>query len=141
MRYEIAVEINAAPEAVWAVLADVERWPEWTASMARVQLLDGSTLAVGSRVRITQSKLPSLVWQVTEFDPPRSFSWTTTSVGVTALGTHRLTPNSAGGVTGTFGVRHSGLLAPLAGLFTAGLTRRYVQMEVQGLKRRCEATA
>jgi carbon monoxide dehydrogenase subunit G len=40
MRYETQVAIHATPEAVWAVLAEVERWPEWTPSMTLVRRLE-----------------------------------------------------------------------------------------------------
>jgi uncharacterized protein YndB with AHSA1/START domain len=37
-RFSITAGIPAAPVRVWAVLADVERWPEWTPSVTRVTL-------------------------------------------------------------------------------------------------------
>jgi hypothetical protein len=39
----------------------------------------------------------------------------------------------------TLGIRESGPLAPVTGLLLPGLIRRYVQMEADGLKHRCEA--
>ena len=35
-------------------------------------------------------------------------------------------------------IRQAGLLAPVVGWLTAARTRRFVQMEVRGLKHRCE---
>ena len=35
---EHSVETKAAPEAVWRVWSDVERWPEWNADLERADL-------------------------------------------------------------------------------------------------------
>src|SRR5262249_50688801 len=128
-------------EHVWAVLTDVERWPEWTASMTSVAYVKGSSIAVGSRARIKQPRLPEVLWEVTEVEPGQSFSWQAGSAGITTLATHRLTPEPAGGVSVHLGIRQRGPLAWLVGLLTAGMTRRYVGMEAEGLKQRCLATA
>jgi len=45
------VDIAAPPGGVWAVIADVERWPEWTPTVTRLQRLDRgqrSTLAAAA---------------------------------------------------------------------------------------------
>ena len=64
---ERSVEIDAPARVVWDVFTDVERWPEWTASVTRIEALDGGELAVGKRFAIKQPRLPRLVWEVTEF--------------------------------------------------------------------------
>jgi uncharacterized membrane protein len=141
MDFEISVGIDAPLERVWSVLTDVERWPDWTASMRSITYVDGDKVAVGSKVRIAQPKLPAMVWEVTQVEPRRSFSWTAKSGGITTLAVHRVSPGPRDGVVVTLGLRQRGPLAGLVGLLTARLTRRYVQMEAQGLKQRCEASS
>ena len=137
MDFETTIDIDADPERVWATLVDVERWPQWTASMRELTYLDGDGLAPGRRVRIRQPRLPALVWEVSELDPGRCFSWRAESPGVTSEGVH-LVRSTAAGTSVTLGIRHSGPLAGIVGRLTGGRTRRYVRMEAEGLKRRCE---
>lgn len=146
MRYEYSVDVDATPAEVWAVLVDVERWPEWTASTTLVRRLDGGAFGVGSTARVKQPKLRAMVWRVTEFEPEVAFVWEATSGGVTTVAGHRIaahTGTGEGADTGT-GVRvtldvtQRGPLAPLVGALAGPLTRRYVRTEAHGLKRRCE---
>lgn len=139
MHVETAVEIDASPERVWGVMTDVERWPEWTASVERAERLDDGPLRAGSRARLKQPRFPPVVWEVTDLEPGRSFSWTAKNVGVTSIGEHRITPGPSGSVTVNLTLRQQGPLAPLLAVFTSKLTRRYVATEALGLKRRCEA--
>lgn len=72
---EDSVEIDAPPRLVWDVFTDVERWPEWTASVTSLTGLDGPALAVGRRFAIKQPGMTKLVWQVTELIPGASWTW------------------------------------------------------------------
>jgi uncharacterized protein YndB with AHSA1/START domain len=141
MNYEYVVTIHAPREHVWNVLTDVARWPEWTASMSTVTVLGGTALGRGSKVRIKQPKMPALVWEVTEFEPRQAFSWKVQSPGVSTLAVHRIGSGPGADVTVQLDIQQTGILDRLVGLFTAGMTRRYVQLEAAGLKRRCEETA
>lgn len=132
-------ELIAAPiEAVWAVLSDVTRWPDWTPTMTEVRLLDGDTLRPGVRVRIVQPRLPVVVWTVEAVDPPRSFSWVTGMPGARGRATHELADGGEGRTRVTLGVEQTGLAA-LFGALTRSLTRRYVRLEAESLRARCEA--
>jgi hypothetical protein len=62
--FQIETEINASAELVWATIRDVERWPEWTPTVASVRLRTPPPLAVGSRAVIRQPKLPPAVWRM-----------------------------------------------------------------------------
>jgi uncharacterized membrane protein len=138
MEYEFSVDVDAPADKVWAVLTDVENWPQWTASMTRVQRLDSGPFAVGSTARIKQPRLRTAVWRVTELTPERSFVWTSASPGVTTAAEHRIAPRPDNGVTVTLTIQLTGPLAPLVSLLAGATARRYVRMEAQGLKRRCE---
>ena len=137
--FETSVGVAAAADRVWAVLVDVERAPEWTASMTDVKLLGDGPLAVGSRVRIKQPRLPPVVWEVTNLEPGRSFSWRAGGPGFTTIGEHRVTAEGPGRATATLGIRRSGPLAGVANRLFGKVDRRYVSIEAEGLKRRSEA--
>lgn len=139
MQFETTAEIDAPLDRVWATMTDVERWPEWTASMREVKILDGAAMALGSRVSIAQPRLGTLVWEVTEFRPGASFTWRNAGRGVATIGTHVLRATAGGLVVVTLGIGQSGRLAPVAGLALSGRIRRYVRMEADGLQRQCEA--
>lgn len=141
MDIERSIEIAAAPADVWSVMVAVERWPEWTASITAVERLDAGPLAVGSRVRVRQPRLPVAVWTVTVLEPGRFFEWRNTSPGLLSVGGHRVEPTDDGHARVTLSIEWSGWLAPLIRLLYLRLSRGYVDLEAEGLKRRCESPA
>ena len=59
------------------------------------------------------------------------------SPGLHSEGSHAVT-EQAGASVARLTLSQSGLLAPLIGLLFGGLSRRYVTMESEGLRRRAE---
>lgn len=137
MHFETSTYIEATAGRVWAIMSDVERWHEWTASITSVELLDG-TFAVGSRARIRQPKLPTVVWTVSQLEPGRFFEWRVRSGGTHSAAGHRVEPEGNGSRV-TLSLDQGGLLKPVLWLFYRGLTQRYIDMEINGLKARAEA--
>jgi carbon monoxide dehydrogenase subunit G len=129
---ERTIEINAPPERVWGVMIDVERWPEWTR-------LDTGDFSVGSKAKLKIRRSPNAnVWTVTELTPNRSFSWETNSGGVKGVATHIIEP-AANGSKVTLTVDLSGIVATLFEWMIGPESRKNVDMEAEGLKRRSEA--
>jgi carbon monoxide dehydrogenase subunit G len=138
---ERTVNVNAPPERVWAVMSDVERWPEWTESMKSVERLDSGEFKIGSKAKLKIRRSPNAnVWTVTELTPSRSFTWETNSGGVKGVATHVIEPATNGSKV-TLIVDLSGPIATLFGWFIAGPSRENVRMEADGLKRRAEEGA
>ena len=137
---ERTVNISAPAERVWAVMKDVERWPEWTESMKSVERLDSGEFGIGSKAKLKIRRSPNAnVWTVTELTPNRSFTWETNSGGVKGIATHIIEPDG-GGSKVMLTVDLSGPVAALFGWFIDGPSRQNVEMEAEGLKRRAEGT-
>jgi uncharacterized membrane protein len=138
MKIEVSVEINRPPDVVWPVLLDVERWPEWTASMTEIERMDQSAIGVGCSLRIRQPRLKTMVWRVAELQEGRLLTWETRGVGVSIAARHAVRASERGSIV-KLTIDQTGWMSPLLTLFLGRLTRRYVEMEAQGLKQQCEA--
>lgn len=135
---EDSVEIDAPATRVWNVFADVERWPEWTASVTSLVGLDGPALAVGRRFAIRQPGMPRLVWEVTHVDPGSSWTWVQRSPGARVSARHDVTTRPGGGTLVRQRLDQGGPLGALVGRLMAKKTRRLLAQEGQGLKARAE---
>ena len=138
MEFGTSITIAAPPAAVWAVYTDLAAWPDWTASVTSVSVLDPGPLAVGQRVRIKQPRLPAAVWTVRELVVGESWTWTATGPGVLTTAAHRIRPEGAGSRV-ELSLRQEGPLGGLLGRLTAGLTDRYLVLEAEGLRASAQA--
>jgi uncharacterized membrane protein len=139
MHIEDRVEIAASTDAVWALTMDVEHWPDLTPTITSIQRLGDEPFGVGSEARIKQPRMPAMRWRVTGFQPGSDFTWETRSPGARTVASHRITPTPDGRSTVTLTINQMGPLSALINPFIGGMTRRYVQMEADGLKRRAES--
>jgi hypothetical protein len=138
MEQRASIDVAASPDQVWRVLLDVERWPEWTDSVSRVRLLDAGPLAVGSRVEISQPRIPTGAYVVTRLEPGRAFTWQQRQLGSTVSAHHDCTPLPDGGTRVELRVVMSGVVGGVVGRLYRKLTERYLAMETAGLKARAE---
>lgn len=134
-RFQTTINISAPPTRVWAVISDVERWPEWTKSVTSVTRTSSGPLGVGSTARVRQPKLAPADFVVTRWEPDRGFDWVTRHPLVTAVGGHWIEPTATGSRV-TLSVEYSGALAGIIAWIYGGLTTRYIAMEAEGLERR-----
>ncbi|WP_326547477.1 SRPBCC family protein [Mycolicibacterium sp. ND9-15] len=135
---ESDVEIDAPAAVVWEVFSDVQRWPEWTASVTRLVALDGPELVAGNRFEIKQPRMPKLVWTVTEVSPGSLWTWAQRSPGGLTLARHEIIAESEARSRIHQRLEQSGPVGALVGLLMRSMTRRYLALEGEGLKARCE---
>jgi uncharacterized membrane protein len=135
---EDSIEIAAPPQLVWDVFSDVERWPEWTASVTSLTGLDGPVLAVGRRFAIKQPGMQKLIWRVTEIEPGSSWTWVQRSPGVLVTARHFVSPRPGGHTLVRQQLDQGGFLGAPVGRLMAKKTRRFLELEAQGLKTRSE---
>jgi polyketide cyclase/dehydrase/lipid transport protein len=132
-----SIDIDATPEAVLGVMLEIERWPEWTPSVTRIDRLTPGPLVVGSRARIRQPRLPPALWTVSAVDPGRSFTWISKGPGILVTAFHVIEARGSGSRV-TLSIRYEGLLATPVAWLTRNINERYLAMEANGLKARCE---
>lgn len=138
--FSINVQIAAPADEVWAVMSDIERWPEWTPSITSIERTNAGPFRIGARARIHQPRLPAADWVVTNLQEGRAFEWESRAPGVHVVASHVVEP-SGGGARATLSIQYRGIIGDLIGRLAGGINRRYLAMEADGLKRRAEARA
>lgn len=73
LEFKANATIEAPPDVVWAVLVDIERWPEWDRFCERIE----GTLGLGQRVKAFSKLSPGRGFKVkvTELEPPSRMTW------------------------------------------------------------------
>jgi hypothetical protein len=108
------IQIDAPPEAVWAVLTDLGRYPEWNPLFREAS----GQVAVGSRITLrsvhpANGRMMTVKSKITVADPGVELRWVSSLPGIIS-GEHRfvLTP-ADGGTRLEQGEEFHGLLAAL----------------------------
>lgn len=139
MIMESSVPIAAPAALVWDVFSDVERWSTWTASIERIAPLDGAGLAVGRRFAIKQPWLPDLVWQVDEVVPGRTWTWSQRAPGGTTTALHEVIAQGPEQTLVRQRLEQRGPVGSVVALVLKRMTRRYLQLEADGLRAASES--
>jgi uncharacterized membrane protein len=141
VRFETSIEIDAPQSRVWEVVSDLPAWPDRISTVELVELLTPAPLGVGSRLRLKQPKLPEGEWEVTVWDPPRSFEYRQKSAGMAVVADHRVEAVDEGRSRLSLCLDMRGVAAVVVvGLFYRGLTNRYLAAEAQGMKDAAESS-
>jgi hypothetical protein len=133
MRYEVTKTTSADAARLWAVVADVEKWPEWIEVYEEVRRTGSGELKVGDTTHVKQKGLAAGDWTVTKVDEGREFTWESRQPGVRILGWHRVTEEPGGGSRLTLGIELTGWASGLASLMLGRKTRKYVDLELERL--------
>jgi carbon monoxide dehydrogenase subunit G len=141
MRLEHSVDVDAPPQRMWDVLTDFEAWPQRIETVDEAEVLTTPPVAIGTRVRLRQPKLPEAIYEVITWDPPSSFELRSKSSGVTTVAGHRVDALDDGRARLTLTLEMSGLLAQVFGRMFKGLTTDYMSAEARDLKRAAESGA
>jgi hypothetical protein len=135
--YEAASVISASPTAVWGILVDGARYPDWDSGVLRVE----GRIASGETIKVVSAVAPERTFpvEVTEFSPDRSMTWS----GGMPLGlfkgvrTFKLTPVSDGTTRFELREEYSGPLLSMMWRSMPDLGPSFDRF-AQGLKARAE---
>jgi hypothetical protein len=135
--YESSATIQAGPDAIWAILTDGAKYPDWDSGVISV---DGR-IAPGEKIKVVSSANPNRAFpvRVTEFSPGTSMTWS----GGMPLGlfkgvrTYRLAAQPDGTTRFTMREEYSG---PLTGMIWKSMPDLQPSFDqfANGLKARAE---
>lgn len=139
MHFEEAIDIEASQQRVWDVLSEIEAWPRRIETVESVESLTPGPVAIGSRIRLKQPKLPEGEWEISVWDAPTYFEFRQKSGGVTSVAGHRVEALADSRSRLTLSLDMRGLPVAVVALFFKDLTKRYMTLEAQGIKGAAES--
>ena len=128
----------ATPGRLWSLASDVERWGDRLPTVESVRPL-GSTgpIGVGSTFEVRQPGLPKAVWEVTDWQPGRSFTWVSSSPGIRSTAVHTVQDDGDGSRL-DLSLEWSGPLARVLELLIGCKARGMVETEAETFTRLAE---
>ena len=142
MRVVESIVVDGSPEAVWAVVSDLETHTTWRPAVREFRQVSEGPLGVGARIReVLEWRGREIVIddEVTAFDPPRRFgvqgSWKAAEFDLEL----RVEPVGEGTlVTMDWPLYPKSLALKLAAPFMGGAMRRATREELELLKKHVE---
>ena len=87
------IEVAAAPEAAWAVLTAIERWPSWNPAVESVAFEGALEEGAEFRWKAGPGTIRSTIRDV---DAPWRIAWTGRSLGISAIHVHTFERSNGG---------------------------------------------
>jgi ribosome-associated toxin RatA of RatAB toxin-antitoxin module len=139
---EGSVEVAATPQAVMAVVADFDAYPEWVGNLEQVEVLARDRRGRGTRVAFRlRTPVLSAAYTLAYRYAPREggLSWEYVEGTLEDLsGSYTLAPTAGGGTLVTYRLQVE-LGMPLPGLVKRQAARQIVRSALGDLKRRVES--
>lgn len=146
MQTTVESRIAAPPEAVFAVVTDIARWPEIITAVERIDILTAGPIAVGTRFRETRrmfGREATEVMTIAELAAPHRFVLTAHNHGTRYRAAHHVTPVSTGTLLHlAFEGHPESLLARIMvpmGLLMLEHVRKQLARDLDDVKRAAEA--
>ena len=72
--FSTSIIITASADAIWGILTDASRWPDWNTTIDKIE----GNIAIGQRVTVYAKASPGRAFplKVAEFVPPKRMVWT-----------------------------------------------------------------
>lgn len=93
VRFTGKIDIVTPIEKVWAIMSDIEKWPEWNHDISSAKLLGKLEPGTSFVWKAGPSTITSLIKEVT---PNKTMSWTGKTMGIRATHIWRLEQNGNG---------------------------------------------
>ncbi len=138
MKFQEELQINATPQAIYEVYAEVDQWSEWDPGVAEAATNNG--LAVGSAGTLRPTKGPKSKIKITEATEAKSFTVTSRLPLCSLQFVHRLKPQSSGTLV-THEIVFDGVLSPVFGRLLGSQLSGDLPETLAGLKKKCEVGA
>ena len=134
-----SIEIDAPAAVVWDVFTDVERWPEWTASVERiVRPRRARHRGRASASRSSSRACPSSSGRSPRSSPASRGPGASSRPAAPTLATHEVVRERRGRTLVRQRIDQRGPVGVAVGVLMRRLTKRYLDLEAQGLKARSE---
>lgn len=132
------VHIEAPPERVWHLMVEVEGWPRFAPHFKSIERKDEGSFALGSKVKVTPRGSTGSIFEVTEFEAGRSFTWEADMLPGAHLAAAHVIESEDGGKRLALRLTSSGPLAALLAPVLGVIFRRPLRQVAEGLKAHCE---
>jgi hypothetical protein len=129
------------PQRAWDHLARVEQWPSWALHIKRVELQPPGQLGPASAgvIHLTNGMKPA--FRMTDFNPPRNWTWVGPFLWATVIYDHQFEALDAEHTRLAFVVQAKGFGAGILGRLFAKIYRRNLDKAIPLLIAEMNATA